>query len=61
MIRDGDANVYMLELDDFEFGHGDFGISKLPGVSCSYMADEDRREELARICIAQAKICRCVR
>lgn len=61
MIRDGDSNVYMLELADFEFDHVYFGNSKLPEIACSYIWDEDRREELARICIAQAKVCRCVR
>ncbi|KAF5013870.1 hypothetical protein FDECE_151 [Fusarium decemcellulare] len=60
-IRDGDFRVPMLELADFQSEH--LSDKKRPRTEsvCSYFNDKTRRTTLARLCIAQASLCKCLK
>ncbi|KAF4467217.1 Cutinase transcription factor 1 beta [Fusarium albosuccineum] len=60
-IRDDDFRVPMLELADFQSEH--LSGKKRPRTEsvCSYFNDKARRTTLARLCIAQASLCKCLK
>ncbi|UPK96888.1 hypothetical protein LCI18_007823 [Fusarium solani-melongenae] len=60
-IRDEYFNVPMLEISDFR-SEDSVGknLARLQRV-CSYFGNENRRTTLARLCIAQVSLCRCLR
>lgn len=60
-IRDDDFNVAMLEPADFRSEYLDGRKPARTDFVCSYFHDENRRTTLARVCIAQVSLCRCLK
>lgn len=60
-IRDEDYNVPMLEMSDFQSEHVHANALDKISAICSYFGDKNRRATLARLCIAQARLCRSLR
>lgn len=60
-IKDEDYNVSMLEFADFQSEHMHATASAKISAICSYFGDKPRRTTLARLCIAQARLCRSLR
>lgn len=60
-IRDEDHNVPMLELADFQSEHTHSNALTKISSFCQYFGDTSRRTTLARLCIAQARLCRSLR
>ncbi|KAM0248898.1 hypothetical protein ACHAP5_003105 [Fusarium lateritium] len=60
-IRDEHHNVPMLEPADFRSEHLPVRNHERTNRVCSYFGDEDRRTTLARLCIAQTNLCKCLK
>lgn len=60
-IKDEYYNVSMLEFADFQSEHMHANASAKISAICSYFGDKTRRTTLARLCIAQARLCRSLR
>jgi Fungal specific transcription factor domain len=58
-IKDGDYDVPMITLDDFEFEAIPESVTCVP-PECSIARDVEKQRELAILCVQKAKLCLCI-
>ncbi|KAM3081375.1 hypothetical protein ACMFMG_004845 [Clarireedia jacksonii] len=58
-VKDGDYDVAMLTVDDFDIREHSLSIQIIP-PECTLFRDVEAQRELAHMCVAKAKLCLCI-